>query len=227
MSDVKRVEELLEQLAQERRDGKKTRKVVSLLLIAMVLFFVLNIWWRISSFDADALLASLEIEATTTVWPTLSQELEAVSEEAVPAISEALASEADVLLLRASEQLATESEIFQVNLGQHMHRALEAAFVDASVKQGSELEERLNAFSASHDVHDELLRRMQVSSRQWAERQLDTTFAEHVALLSSINETVQVLVRQAENSEELQGQAPDDVLLLFMEIMNARLGGEG
>jgi len=227
MSELRRVEELLEQLAAERSNAKKLRNVVSLLLVAMVLLFVMNVWWRISNFDADALLASLEIEATTTVWPTLSQELEEVSSEAVPAISEALASEADVLLLRASEQLATESETFQVNVGQHMHRALQAAFVDASAEQDSAIEERLAAFSESDDVHDELLRRMHVSARQWAERQLDTTFVEHVALLSSINETVQVLVKQAENSETLQGQAPEDVLLLFMEIMNSRLGGEG
>jgi len=227
MSDVRRVEALLERLAEERQGDVKLRRLVSWLLVAMVALFVLNIWWRISSFDADQLLSSLEIQATTTVWPTFSEEMQAVGEEAMPAISSALAAESAVLLRRVTEQLATESEIFQENLGKHMQRSLEAAFVDASAAENGELEARLKEFSADPEVHEELLRRLQVASRHWAERQLDTTFSTHVALLNSINETVQVLVRQAENSEEIQGQAPDDVLMLFMEILNSRLGGGG
>jgi len=225
MSDVQRVEALLERLAEERRGSVKLRRLVSWLLVGMVALFVLNIWWRISSFDADQLLSSLEIEASTTVWPEFSAEMQAVGEEAVPAISEALVAESSVLLRRVTEQLAAESLIFQENLGQHMQRSLESAFVDASAEQNGELEAKLKEFSADPEVHEELLRRLQVSGRQWAERELDTTFEAHVALLNSINETVQVLVRQAENSEGLKGQAPDDVLLLFMEIMNSRLGG--
>ncbi len=227
MSDVQRVEELLDRLAEERASGRTLRRLVSWLLVAMVALFVFNVWWRISTFEADELLAAMEIQATTTVWPTLKDELNDVGEEAVPAMSEALASESSLLLLRVTEQLSTESETFQNNVAQHMHRSLEAAFVDASSEQDPKLEAKLRAFSSDPEVHEELLRRLQIASRQWAERQLDTTFSEHVALLHSINETVQELVRQAENSEGLQGQAPDDVLLLFMEIMNSRLGGEG
>jgi hypothetical protein len=227
MSDVRRVEELLDRLAEERQGGAKLRRTVSLLLVAMVGVFVLNIWWQISTFDADELLSSLELQATTSVWPGLRDELQAVGEEALPAISQALADEAGVLLTRVTELLGTESETFQTNIGQHMARSLEAAFVDASSEQDPALEGRLSEFSTNPDVRDELLRRLQGASRQWAERQLDTTFAEHVALLHSINETVQDLVRQAEGSEATQGQTPDDVLLLFMEIVNSRLGGEG
>ncbi len=227
MSGTGRAVELLDQLNAETARAVRTRRIVGVLLVALIAAFILNIWWQVRTFDADAMLASLEIHATTTVWPGLSAELEAVGQDAVPAISEALTSEANVLLIRATEQLTNESVIFQENVGQHMHRSLEAAFVDASSEEDESLDERLRTFSMDPDVHAELLRRLQVSSRQWAERELDSTFAEHVELLNSINETVQVLVRQAGNDEKLQGQAPEDVLMLFMEIMNTRLGGEG
>jgi len=227
MSGTGRVVELLDQLNAETARAARTRRVVGGLLVSVIAVFILNVWWQVRTFDGDAMLASLEIHATTTVWPGLSDELEAVGQEAVPAISEAIASEANVLLIRATEQLTNESVIFQENVGQHMHRSLEPAFVDASSEEDEALDERLRTFSADPDVHAELLRRLQVSSRQWAERELDSTFAEHVELLNSINETVQVLVRQAGNTEALQGQAPEDVLMLFMEIMNSRLGGEG
>ncbi|MBJ95127.1 MAG: hypothetical protein CMP23_11735 [Rickettsiales bacterium] len=218
---------LLDELKQETESALRTRRRVAGLLLVMIALFVANLWWQLESFDADMMLADLEIHATTTVWPQLSAELEAVGEEAVPAISEALSSEANVLLIRATEQLTSESEVFQDNMARHMHRSLEAAFADVASEEDTELSERLMDFSVNPEVHEELLRRLQVSARQWAERELDSTFAEHVELLSSINESVQVLVRQAEEDESLKGQQPQDVLLLFVEIMNARLGGEG
>jgi len=164
MSDVRRVEELLDRLAEERQGGARLRRTVSLLLVAMVAVFVLNVWWQISTFDGDELLSSLELHATTSVWPGLRDEFQAVGEEAMPAISQALADEAVVLLTRVTELVGTESETFQTNIGQHMHRSLEAAFVDANSEQDPALEGRLNEFSANPDVHEELLRRLRGES---------------------------------------------------------------
>ena len=227
MSSVSRAAELLDQLQQERQKASRAHRLVAAALVGLIALFIVNVCWQVQSFDGDAMLAALEIHATTTVWPTVSAELEAVGEEALPAIADALATEANALLVRATEELTSESEIFQQNVGQHMHRSLEAAFVDASTREDAVLDERLRAFSANPDVHEELLRRLQSRSRQWAEQELDTTFAVHVQLLNSINETVQVLVRQAGESKDIQGQTPEDVLMIFIEIMNSRLGGEG
>ena len=132
---------LLDELKQETESALRTRRRVAGLLLVMIALFVANLWWQLESFDADMMLADLEIHATTTVWPQLSAELEAVGEEAVPAISEALSSEANVLLIRATEQLTSESEVFQDNMARHMHRSLEAAFADVASEEDTELSE--------------------------------------------------------------------------------------
>ena len=92
------------------------------------------------------------LQATTTVWPGLRDEFQAGGEEAVPAISEALGEAAGVLLTRVTELLAAASETFQPNIGQHMHRSLEAAFVDAGSQLDPALEGRLSEFSKNPDV---------------------------------------------------------------------------
>ena len=69
---------LLDELKQETESALRTRRRVAGLLLVMIALFVANLWWQLESFDADMMLADLEIHATTTVWPQLSAELEAV-----------------------------------------------------------------------------------------------------------------------------------------------------
>ena len=227
MSDIEEVERLLNRLDEERQRAGRIRIVVICVLLGSIGFVFGNLWWRTTHFDGEALVGALENQATRVVWPRLSTELVAVKDDAVPAISEALSAEAEALLPRLSEALASEAETFQKELAEQMKTSLDAAMVEAISQREGKMKERLKSFAEDPELYDELMRRLQVSIRQWAEQELDTTFERHVLLLNSINETVQSLFKEATQGQAVPEQSAEDVLLLFLQIMNTRLGGEG
>jgi hypothetical protein len=113
-------------------------------------------------------------------------------------------------------------------MAEYMKVSLDKQFVEAASSRQGELKERFPRFSENPDAYQELMERMQASSRVWAQGQLDTTFQKHVLLLQSINETVQELQVQAGAERAKSGdRSMEDVLFLMSEIFNTRVAGEG
>lgn len=227
MADPARVHQLLDELQAERERAARIRAATTLVVLGMFLIFATNTWVRIQRFDGEALMVNLEKQASTRVWPLVSRELDAVAADAVPALSEAMAAEAETLIPRLGEKLSAEAVVFEQEVSQRMKVSLDAALASELAQHEAQLKDRFPELKTDSVLYDDLARRLEVTSRQWAQEQLDTVFSDHIRVLQSINESVQALREQADAERAKTGDVtPDDALLLLTEIFNARLNGE-
>ncbi len=174
------------------------------------------------------LATEIQREASARVWPMASRELDAIAADAVPALSAALAAEAAVFMPKVSDRLVIESAEFQKHVHAHMTASLDARFAAAVAERGDALKARYPQFAANPARYDDLVKKLSVRSQQWAQGQLDTTFAQHIQVLQSINASVQALAGQSVEERAAGGdQSMDDMMMLFLEIMNTRLEGKG
>ncbi len=228
MSDVQQINSLLDQLSEERRRGKTTRIGLTSAIVLIIGGFVGNLYYKVTHFDSDALLRHMETQASQTVWPVYNRELQALASDAVPAITEALENEAEALLPKVSERLGKEAVLFQENMSKTFKASLTRNFNNSIRGHEAEFKKRFPDFEDREEVYEELARRMEKGARDWAQRKLDTTFAEHLLILQSINETVMALMEEAASDLKDGKKANvDDVLSIMAEILNTRVAGEG
>lgn len=228
MSDATRAKELLGQLEQERIRGQGIKRMITLVVLGMFVAAGGTAYYKVSSFDTELFATELQTQASTKMWPLVSRELDSIATDAVPAITTALANEAGNLMPRISSALESESVIFNQHLQDKMKTSLDQHFKQAAEKHKDALKARFPQFSADQAVYDELIVRLSGAAQAWAHEELDTTFQAHIQVLQSINEQVQVLMAQSQEQRAEKGNvAADEVMILFLEIMNTRMGGEG
>jgi len=223
-----RINQLLDEIEAERAKGRLYRRALTAGVLLMFLLFFGNLYFKVTGFDTDTFMVSLQMQAQKTVWPTYAREMKAIGDDAVPAISGALQKEAGELLPRLSTRLQAEAEVFQKNLGEYMKTALDREFLAAAEAGKNGMKEKFPRFAEDPEAYEALMVRLQAAARLWAQGELDTTFQQHVKLLQSINETVQKLQAQAsEDREETGDRSMEDVLFLMSEIFNSRVAEGG
>jgi hypothetical protein len=226
MSSPQRARDLLEQISEQRSSAARIRSGSGLAILAMFLLFAGIIYNKITHFDTETLIAELQQTGTKTVWPLVYQELDKVGQEALPALSEAFSTEVSKIGPALSSRIDGESKIFQINMAKQMRTSLDGALAREFSENKSKLKGRLSPFTADSAAYDDLLRKLQVGGQAWAQGTLDSTFARHISLLQSINETVQKLGRQAKKGEAT-AESMDDVMLIVAEILNSRVNEGG
>lgn len=229
MSEAERAKALLADIAEERAKGGRIRLGVTAVLLLMFGTFGLSTYNQIRNFDEAELMAHLQEQAATRVWPLVSRELDDIAADAVPALSDAMAAEAEAFLPKLGERVSTEAEVFQTNMNAKMKSSLDNHLSAAMKRQDKALHEKLPSLASDQAAYDDLVRRLQASARLWAQQELDETFEEHIAILQSINESVAKLREQAEANRAAGGGdlEMNDTLLLLAEILNSRANGEG
>jgi hypothetical protein len=228
MSDSARARQILDEIAEERAKGNRIRRIVGLVILAFILLFAFNIANSIRDFDNEVLMVEIQKSATTTVWPLVSKELDKVAKEAVPAIQAAFTAEAEDLLPALNDKIVSESAVFQKNVNKKLTESLDAQFLAAANAHKDVLREQLPQFTADSETYDELMAKLHAHARGWAQGHLDSTFEEHVNVLQSINDSFKKLQVQADAAAGEDGaQSMDDVMMLFMDILNSRLNEEG
>lgn len=228
MSDATRAKELLSQLEQERAKGLGIKRTITLVVLGMFVAAGGTAYYKVRTFDTELFATELQTQASTKMWPMVSRELDSIAAQAVPAISTALANEAGNLMPRISERLEAESVIFNQHLQDKMKASLDQHFTQAAEKHKDSLKARFPQFNADQATYDELVTRLNGAAQSWAHEELDTTFQAHIHVLQSINEQVQVLMAQSQEQRAEKGNvAADEVMILFLEIMNTRMSGEG
>lgn len=231
MSNSARAKEILQQIADERSRGVKQGRIVGLVLLGMFAVAAGGVYWRITHFDTAQLQASIEREASARVWPLVSREMDTLAADAVPALSAALTAEISEFLPNVTEKLKGESALFEQHVQDKMKSSLDAAFARATAEHGAELKTRFPQFAANPEKYDALMVKLNARCQTWAQGQLDTTFGQHIVVLQSINTSIQALATQAAaNPDDPNGggeKSMDDVMSLFLEIMNTRLEGKG
>ena len=219
-----RAKQILDEIKEERAKGGKIRLATTLIVLLMFGVFGLSTYNKIQGFDDQALLVKLQEEAAQSVWPEVSKELDAVAQDAVPAIQEAFVEEAENLLPKLSEKLSTEAVVFQDNMNQRIKNSLDGELKSQMEAREDEFKGKVPSFAEDDELYGELVERLQKRCQAWAMNQLDTTFAQHVAVLQSINETVSDLMVQAGEERVENGDVDLDYTLeLFVEVFNTRV----
>ena len=228
MSISSRAEALLDKLAEERIRSRKITRAVGLGVLVLFLMFGFTLYRKVVTFDADALILHMQRQAGTQVWPHVSREIDALSRQAVPALTDALNDEMENLLPSINETLVEESVALQEHLDQAMKVSLSNHFRTAINENEDALKDRMAMFSMEGEFYDDLMESMQNRAQGWAQDQLDATFSRRVEVLQEINEPTQALREDADAQRTAGVEASlDDVVMLFMEILNTRLDGEG
>jgi hypothetical protein len=226
MSNTQRARTLLAQIGEERAAAATVRSRGGLAVLAMFLVFAGVIYNKITHFDTEVLVTELQVNATRTIWPLVYKELDQVGKEALPALSRAVAKEVANIGPALDTRLKSEAAIFETNMGKKMRTSLDAHLARAFDGKKAELKGNLSAFAADSEAYDDMIRKLRKAGQDWGQRRLDTTFAKHVLLLQSINNTVQRLSAQAKKDGE-PTESMDEVLLLVAEILNSRVNEEG
>ncbi len=227
MSDAAKSRELLAELNAERQKGTKIRRALTGGILLMFALAIGNTYLKVKNFDSEAFLASLGEQTNAKVWPLVTREMDKIAADAVPALSKAVADEAAAIMPKVSAQLVVEEAAFREHLHERMKSSLDAAFRTAAEAQKVKLEERFPQFTKDPARYDALLGRLNAGVQHWAMEELDTTFKAHIDVLQSINVKVQSLQTLSEADREKHGDPEaQEVLELFLEIMNARMEGE-
>ena len=225
-----RAKQLLAEIQEERAKGGKIRLATTLIVLLMFGIFGLSTYNKIQSFDDEALLVHLQEQAAQTVWPEVSKELDGVARDAVPAIQAAMVAEAENLLPKLSEKLTSEAAVFQENMNARMKTSLDSALATALAEREDQFKGKVPSFAQDEELYGELSERLRSHCQSWAMNQLDTTFAKHVLVLQSINESVSTLMAQVAE-QRASGKAGDVdldyTLELFVEVFNSRVNSEG
>ena len=228
MSDASRSRQLLEDIAAERRKGTNIRRVVTYAVLGMFALAAGNTYYKVKSFDVEKLVATLEKETSTRVWPLIGEEMDALARDAGPALSAALAEEAGNFAPKFQARVEVEGLAFTEHLNTRMKTSLDAAFHAAMDKNKDKLLASFPQFKEDETKYDELVTRLNGAAQSWAMAQLDTTFKAHIAVLQSINEQVALLGKvSAEDRKKNGDPQAEEVLELFLEIMNSRLESGG
>ena len=226
MAGIETSKDLLRQITEERAKGAMQGRIALVIVLAMFGATIGSAWYKITHFDTKLLEANIERQASAQVWPLVSREIDAIAADAVPALSNALAAEAAAFMPKVSERLTGEGVLFQTHVHEHMTSALDGAFAKAVSENGDALKARYPQFAADPARYDALIEKLRARSQTWAQAQLDTTFVEHIAILQSINTSVQALAAEGQG-EKGKEKSLDEVMSLFLEIMNTRLNGKG
>ncbi len=226
MSDIDKSKELLKQIAAERAKGTRQGRIVLVVVLSMFAVTIGSVWYRISHFDTRLLESEIERQTSTRIWPMVAKETDAIAADAVPALSAALVAEAAEFMPKVSERLAAEGELFQTHSHEKMTAALDAHFASAVAEHGDALKARYPQFAANPERYDALITKLRSHAQDWAQGQLDSTFAQHIVVLQSINTSITALAAEGQD-KAAEEKSMDDVMSLFLEIMNTRLEGKG
>ncbi len=226
MSTTQRAQTLLAQIGEERAAAATARSFGGLAILAMFLVFASVIYNKITKFDTEVLVTELQANATRTIWPLVYKELDQVGQEALPALSKAVAAEVSNIGPVLDTRMKSEAGTFQTNMAEKMRTSLDAHLAREFDDHKAELKGNLSAFTADSPAYDDMIRKLRKTGQDWAQQQLDTTFAKHILVLQSINTTVQKLSVQSKKVGA-PTESMDDVLLLVAEILNARVNEEG
>ena len=142
-----RAKQILDEIKEERAKGGKIRLATTLIVLLMFGVFGLSTYNKIQGFDDQALLVKLQEEAAQSVWPEVSKELDAVAQDAVPAIQEAFVEEAENLLPKLSEKLSTEAVVFQDNMNQRIKNSLDGELKSQMEAREDEFKGKVPSFA--------------------------------------------------------------------------------
>jgi len=209
--------ELLSDLVAEHKRQNRIRTVLGGGIFALFLIFGLTVFQMFRDFDSQRLEVQMNARASASLWPIVSEELDALIPATLPALDAAILDESASLIPRFERAIQAEIPLFQEQVERQGDERFEAALAKALETRADELTEyrqRLHADPAvAQQLYDDLLDHLKL----WARSEIDHQLREQTALLSAIQEKTQGMAGRNVDESEFQ-----DALMIFIEIVNAK-----
>ncbi len=216
---------LVREIPEIRAQTRKYRIFFTVFLLLLFAVFGLQIYGLFRSFDEDQLLAALDRRVVRDVWPMAASELEQVRRKVTPKLATMLADKMEQTGPRLVKALEVEGDRLRGALAKKPEAALSAAMAK------SRREHRKVIAAAFPELAKESPARIDAMTeavgnrvRQWGVNQFSGVVEEGVTAIVGIKETLDRM--KPGQAEDGSVPNPEDILGLFLEIVNARLEGE-
>ena len=159
----------------------------------------------------------MNARASASLWPIVSEELDALIPATLPALDAAILDESESLIPKFDRAIKAEVPLFEEQLERQGDERWEKALAEALEARGDELAEyRLRLHSdpvVAQQLYDDLLDHLKL----WARSEIDHHLRDQAGLLAAIQAKTAAMVGGVVDEAEFQ-----DVLMIFIEIVNAK-----
>jgi hypothetical protein len=210
-----RLSELLDTLTAERKRQNRIRTLLGAGLFSLFLLFAVSIFVQFHKLDANDLEFKMNAKASASLWPIVSEQLDALVPTAIPALDDAMAAESVHLLPRLNTVLAEEADLFSQQLGKVGDQKLEEAMAEVGSLRGAEMDAFRSSLHTDPAVSAVALNALLERGQSWVRSEMDHLLAEPIGFLAAFHSDTTALEKEPLDSKALQ-----DATMMFIEIVN-------
>jgi hypothetical protein len=205
-----------------KRRLRLLRMVFPLVVILVVVLNFYGVIGQVKDVDTDVLITELERQADR-LWPHVEDHLAEVAAEVQPILAAALAEQSAIMGPRIERRVAASAEAFKVNVEKDFIKAVEKSLEEIDRRQRQVLMDEIPALEGDRAAQDTIMAALREALVKWAMHELTTTFHQHMVALEKIRKTLQSSYMAPAGAKA----NPEDALLLWLDLMNEKIGGEG
>jgi hypothetical protein len=198
------------------------RILFPLAILTIVIGYIFSIVNQVQNVDMSVFIAELEAKANVLL-PRVQEHMEAVANNLRPVLEEELKRQSRVIGPKLDRLLDKETKALKIKLEEDFERELISAVEEIEERQRRILVTHIPELKGDAKAQDRVLETMRVSLLKWCMRQLTHTFHHHMLAMDKIRHTLQksYLVKNEEGTVQ-----PQEMLMIWLELMNENLGGD-
>lgn len=221
----------LKRLSAERARQNRIRTVLGGGVFSLFLIFALTIAQQFRNFDSARLEVQMNARASASLWPIVSEELDALTPKVLPPLDSAFRAESPRYLPRLIQHLDVEEERYVEDVEEQgdrlvkeaIERALEARSEEiAALKMNPLLLRYEGTLEEATDEAEEAFAAMLERAQGWARAELDHVFEEEDKVLEHLREQARLAGEENASKERL-----GDLLISLIAVVQAKSGRGG
>ena len=214
-------------LIARHRAAKKRMMLLRILfplcILTIVIGYIVSIIGQIQDIDTSKFTAELEAKANV-LMPRIQDHLGTVAQNLRPVLEQELDRQSRIMGPKLDRLLDSETKKLKIKLEQDFEKDLIVAVDEVEQRQRNVLVKHIPELKDDYKAQDRVLESMRASLLKWCMRQLTHTFHHHMLAMDRIRETLQQnYIADKNGGKRVQ---PDDVLMIWLELMNENIGGD-
>lgn len=211
----------LKRLTAERSRQNRIRTVLGGGVFALFLLFAITIAQQFRSVDSARLEVKMNARASASLWPIVSEELDALTPKVLPPLDAAFRAESPRYLPRLIQHLDVEMERFEEDLEEQGDQLIEDALSVVMEAHSKELAAIRDSLSDDPVQAERAYAAVMERARGWARAELDHVFQEEDAVFERLHQSVRTAAEETPAGESLGD------LLMNLIVLTSSNNGRG
>ena len=207
----------LKHLSAERSRQNRIRTVLGSGIFALFLIFAMTIAQQFRSFDSARLEVKMNARASASLWPIVSEELDALIPKVLPPLDATFRAESPRYLPRLVQHLEVEVERYSEDAEEQGDRILDAALEQALEARSEEIAALQGSLDGEETRSDGSFDAMVERAQGWARAELDHVFGDEDSVLDRLREKALQSANGEPSAENL-----DDLLMSLIAVVNPK-----